>query len=1018
MSAETVAATSGSRGDRNSARALFATKLATLCAAAGNPTLERIAAAAAARMRAANPRGSRRGVSLQRISDWRAGRNVPARFEPLVPVLLTLIESAEAGPTPLPRDLADLEMWRHLWKAARTEVDSARLQALPTRTGRHGTVGAAAAAPRPTVTTALRRDTHTFVGRDAELRRILDAATPGRVVSIHTVDGMPGVGKTALVTRAAHLLSDRFPDGRFFVELNAYTPGQAAADPFDVLARLLTDLGIGPGHIPNSLDGRRDLWRDRVADKRVLLVLDDARDLAQIEPLLPAGPECLTLITSRRRLVALDGALPLPLDMLEPDNAAALFCRLAQRTPTGSEAAAVAEIVRLCGYLPLAIVLLAGRLAHHPAWTIADLAAQFATAQDRLGELDVGQRAVRASFGMSYDALPPERQQLFRRLGLHPGTAFDAYAVAALNDIPVDAARRDLEALYTEHLIDETAPGRYGFHDLVREYARTVAHEDPPDDRARAVDRLLGYYETTAGIAVRPHRAAQSSSDSPSGPAPDLSTYASALAWMRIERANLLACLEYAASNDQLSHAVALTNALADELRLHGPWQNAVEFHQRAAVAADTINDRTAGEFPLRDLGSAGYLTDDYSTAAELLQRVITRHGEIDDPADRISALRTLSRVRYLAGDFAVAADVLEQVRAICDEIGDRAAEGFTLKGLSWVRHLMGDYAAAIDLAQRALTIFTEVGNRYGAAGALQNLGWVRCLIGDYSAAADALRQAAILYHETGRPSDEAYALMGEAWVYHSSGDYPTGYELMERALAICRDSGNRSSEAFVLNNMGWVRMLTGGYDAAAEVMELSAEIYHDIGNSAGEASALNNLGRVRYLTGEYTQAADLIRHALAIYEETGNRLGEAEALSNLGWVYCLTGDHPAADDLLWRALAISREIGHRYGEVEALNRLGALSAESGDPQQALEIYGDALRLARRIDDLLQQARALDGSARCRARLGDRMTAKIELKEALAIYQRLGTSETESAAAYLSTLVVPGCNSSGPEKSS
>lgn len=1012
MSSKTVAATSGFRGDSSPARALFATKLATLFAVAGNPTLERIAAAAAARMRAANARGSSRGVSLQRISDWRAGRNVPAQFEPLVPVLLTLIELAEATPTPVPRELSDLEMWRRLWKAARREVDSARRQTAPAKTGRNGTDSAQIAAPRPTVTTALRRDTPTFVGRDAELRRILEAAAPGRVVSIHTVDGMPGVGKTALVTRAAHLLSDRFADGRFFVELNAYTPGQTPADPFDVLATLLTDLGIGPGHIPNSLDGRRDLWRDRLSDKRVLLVLDDARDLAQVEPLLPAGPECLTLITSRRRLVALDGALPLPLDILEPDNAATLFCRLAGRTPTGSEATAAAEIVRLCGYLPLAIVLLAGRLAHHPAWTIADLAAQFATTRDRLGELDVDQRAVRASFSMSYDDLRPEQQQLFRRLGLHPGTAFDAHAVAALNDMPVAAARRDLEALYTDHLINETASGRYGFHDLVREYARTLAEEDPLDDRTRVVDRLLDYYESTARAAVRPGKL---SSDSAS---PDLSTYAAALAWMRVERANMLACLEYAASNNQLPHAVALTNALADELRLHGPWQNAVAFHQRSAVAADTINDRSAGEFALRDLGSAGYLTDDYSTAAELLQRVIARHGEISDPSGRISVLRTLSRVRYLAGDFSGAVDVLEQVRASCAEIGDRAGEGFTLNGLAWGHHLMGDYATAAELAREGLAIFTEIGNRAGAAAALQNLGWVQCLTGDYPAAADALRQARTGYRDAGRRSDEAYALMVEAWVHHSSGDYATGYELMQQALPICRDSGNRSSEAFILNNVGWVALVTGEYPAAVEAMEQAAAIYREIDNRAGEASALNNLGRARYLTGEYPVAADLIQQSLAISRTTGNRIGEAEALSNLGWVHCLIGDHAAAADLLWQALEISRDIGHRFGEVEALNRMGALSAESGDLQQALASYADALHLARRLAELLQQARALDGSARCRARLGNRMTARIEMKEALAIYQRLGTSETESAAAYLATLTIPENDHSGPEKPS
>ncbi|MFI5783691.1 ATP-binding protein [Nocardia sp. NPDC051570] len=418
-------------------------------------------------MRAAKANGQSRSTSVQRISDWRAGRAVPARLESFEPVLVTLIHLAKATPTPVRGELTDVVAWRRLWKAAIAEADTttARREMFP---------------PRPTVTTALRRDIDTFVGRDVELQRILDAAAPGRVVSIHTVDGMPGVGKTALVTRAAHMLSDRFPDGRFFVELNAHTPGQSPADPFHMLARLLTDLGIAPGHIPDSVDGRCDLWRDRLTHKQVLLVLDDARDHAQVEPLLPAGHGCLTLITSRRRLLALDGAQPLALDILDPGAGVELFCRVAQRSPSGSDTVAVSEIVRLCGYLPLAIVLLASRLAHHPSWTIAGLAAEFGATRDRLGELDAGQRAVRAAFTTSYNNLPPDRQHLFRRLGLHPGVDLDAYAVAALNNIPLTAARHALDTLYTEHLIDESAPGRYRLHDLLREYAHAFVTDDPP----------------------------------------------------------------------------------------------------------------------------------------------------------------------------------------------------------------------------------------------------------------------------------------------------------------------------------------------------------------------------------------------------------------------------------------------------------------------------------------------------------------------------------------------------------
>lgn len=210
--------------------------------------------------------------------------------------------------------------------------------------------------------------------------------------AVSAIDGMPGVGKTALAIRAAHELAPRFPDGQYFVYLHAHTPGQQVADPSEVLAGLLTDLGIDPRRLPDTLAARRDLWRDRTAGKRVLLVLDDTEGPAQIEPLLPTGSGCMTIVTSRRRLVALDGATPLSLDVLDPDSAASLFITLGRRSITdAAERAALERIVRLCGYLPLAIVLLAGRLAHHDAWRVTGLAEIFAAASDRISVADAQQ---------------------------------------------------------------------------------------------------------------------------------------------------------------------------------------------------------------------------------------------------------------------------------------------------------------------------------------------------------------------------------------------------------------------------------------------------------------------------------------------------------------------------------------------------------------------------------------------------------------------------------------------------
>ncbi|WP_433663107.1 ATP-binding protein [Nocardia sp. CA-128927] len=866
------------------------TRLEELWTAAGNPTLQRVAVATEARMKAARaPAQSPRSL-MQRISDWRSGRNVPSRFESLDPVLVTLIAMARQASGQVPSVLSNRSGWRRLWKTAIAEP------------------------VRPTVLTSLRRDVPTFVGRDVEVGRILDAAGPGRVVSIHTVDGMPGVGKTALVTRASHLLSDRFPDGRFFVELNSHTPGQVPADPAEVLATLLTGLGLAPSHIPDSLHARRDLWRDRVATKRVLLILDDARDHDQIEPLLPTGPRCLTLITSRRRLVALDSALPLPLDTLDPDNAIDLFCRLAQRNPQDDDIAAVAEIVRLCGYLPLAIVLLAGRLAHHPAWTLTGLAEEFSTAQDRLSELDAGQRAVRAAFTASYESLPTERQELFRRLGLHLGPDFDAYAVAALNAIPLTEARSELDALYTDHLIEETTPSRYRLHDLVREYARALATASSGDDTA-AVRRLLDHYQHTAiaadhWLTRRPRPA----NDDTTASTREFDDEMHALAWMRTERANLLACLDYTADHDP-ARMVELTEALAALLEREGPWPSARQLHRRAADTAHRLGHHLDHANALTSLGVIERQTGNYGRAADLLRQAVTLYRKTGYPLGEANALASLGRVQWQTGNNDQTVDLLRQALALYRATGYPLGEANTLAGLGSVRRDTGDYEAAADLIQQALTLFREIDYPLGEANTLASLGGVRRDNGQYELAADLIQQALILFQEAGSVLGEGDALGFLGSVRRQTGDYEQAADLFLHATTLFQEIGHRRGEASCLGNLGLVRRDTGDYRQAADLIQQALALFREIGHRPGEALNLNNLATVRRLTGDLEQAAELSRQALTLFREIGYRVGEAEALANLGAVCRAAGDHRQAADLIQQALALFRAVGYHTGE-------------------------------------------------------------------------------------------------------
>ncbi|MFI7004351.1 tetratricopeptide repeat protein [Nocardia sp. NPDC050175] len=972
----------GGSGEGSSPRALFVARLGELWEAAGNPTLQRVAAATEERLKGARTPAQSQRSSMQRISDWRSGRNVPSRFESLDPVLVTLISLAQQASGPVPSVLSNRSAWRRLWKAAIAQP------------------------VRPTVLTSLRRDIPTFVGRDFEVQRILDAAGPGRVVSIHTIDGMPGVGKTALVTRAAHLLSDGFPDGRFFVELNSHTPGQVPADPAGVLATLLTGLGIAPKHIPDSLEARRDLWRDRVAAKRVLLILDDARDHDQIEPLLPTGPDCLTLITSRRRLVALDDALPLPLDTLDPDSAIDLFYRLAQRNPHGDAVAAVAEIVRLCGYLPLAIVLLAGRLAHHPAWTLTGLAEEFRTAQDRLGELDAGQRAVRAAFTASYKSLPPEQQRLFRTLGLHPGPDFEAYAIAALNGIPLAEARSELDALYTYHLIEETTPGRYRLHDLVREYARVLVAASSSDD-TEAVRRLLDHYLHTAAAADQwLTRRPNGTSVVTGSVVPEFDNETHALTWLRRERANLLACLDYAAEHDP-ARMVALTEVLAELLEREGPWPSARQLHQRAAAAADQLGDRRGRANALTNLGIVERQTGNYEQADEVLQQALPLHHETGYTVREADTLANLGKVRWQTGNYPQAADLLHQALTLYRETGYLLGEANTLANLGSGRRDNGDYAQAADLLQQALTLYRETGHLLGEANTLASLGGVRRDNGDYAQAADLIQQALTLFQEAGSALGEADALGFLGSVRRQTGHYAQAADLFLHAAAVHQEIGHRKGEAICIGNLGLVRRDTGDYGQAADLIQQALAMFRDMGHRLGEAMNLNNLATVRRETKDHQQAADLSRQALALFRETGYRIGEAEALANLGAVCQETGNHEQAADLSHQALALFRKIGYRIGEAEALNNTAKVLLATGEPGEALTMFTNALTIARDIDSRIQQARASEGLARCHAALGDTTGATTHLRHAIDLYRHLGASETDAATTYLATLEPP-----------
>ncbi len=727
-------------------------------------------------------------------------------------------------------------------------------------------------------TRTLPRDIASFTGRQHELAELADAAAgAGGVVSIHAIGGMAGIGKTAFAVHAAHRLAGRFPAGQIFLPLHAHTPGQRPADPADALASLLLTIGVPAGQIPADLQARTGLWRDRLAGRPLLLILDDAADSEQIRPLLPGGGGSLVLVTSRRRLTALEDAQTISLDALPPGEAAGLLVRLAVRPGLSSADPAVREITRLCGCLPLAIGMLARQLYHHPAWTVAGRAAELAAAVDRLELLATENVSVAAAFDLSYADLTEDQRRLFRRLALHPGTDIDRYAAAALDSTPLADARRGLEALYEQYLLTEPAPGRYRMHDLIREHARALASRlDPGDDREQATGRLLDYYQHAAARAqalLARGVPAEAPGAAPAA-APVLAGREQALAWARAERTTLLACLDQVTAAGQHARVIALTAALAALLSYDGPWDEAITRHATAVQAARQIGDRPGQALALTDLGDVRRLTGDYPGAVRDLQEALGISRDLGYRPGQALALTNLGNTRQQTGDFPAAVRDLREALGICRDLGNRPGQALALTRLGHTRLMTGDYRAATRDLREALGICRNLGDRRGQAHALTGLGDVRRLTGDHTGAARDLQDALGIYRDLGHRPGQATALTYLGVVRRLTGDYPAAARDLQEALGISQDLGDRRGQAIALAYLGEVRGLTGDFPGAAGDLQETVSIFREIGARMRHAAALAQLGVVRRLTGDLPGAVRDLQEAVGTYRDGGNRLG------------------------------------------------------------------------------------------------------------------------------------------------
>ncbi|MFF4991349.1 BTAD domain-containing putative transcriptional regulator [Streptosporangium saharense] len=659
-----------------------------------------------------------------------------------------------------------------------------------------------------------------FSGRSAEVERLVGEHRGAAVI---TIDGMAGIGKTTLAVHAAHRLAGRYPDGQLFIDLLAHTAGREPVDAAAALETLLRQLGVPAERIPASPAERGALWRAELAGRRVLAVLDNALDAEHVRPLLPGRSDTLVLVTSRRRLVDLDGAGALSVDVLGEEEAVELFGRIVGERAS-REAEAVRDVLRLCGHLPLAIRISAARLQHRPRWTVAYLA-------DRLRDHRRLLDGVSAAFTLSYEQLDEAERRMFRLLGLVPGRDIDPYGAAALAGIPEDEAEELLEGLLDAHMLLQLEPGRYTFHDLLREHARSIAEDDG------AVMRLLAYYLHRSRAAMDrlfPHTVGQREGiPQPATPVPPVRDAAEAIAWLDAERANIIAT---AVQGPEICLGL-LALAIGLYLDRYAHHDDALTLHTLVLRRSRTLGDRGVQARALADLAWTHWRLGDYERAREHAEQAL---DVCEKAEERALALLALGNVALRRHRDAEAEKYLRQALDLTRIGADTWGEA----------HVLGILALVLDRADRpeearrhldlALALHRKVGNPAGEAVTLNHLGVVLRHQGELAQARVRHERAAALYRGLGNAADEAAALNGLA---EAADDLAGAVEGHTAALALAELTRNRPELARAHEGLARAHLTLGNPERACEHGRRALALYDELGvPEGGELRALLDL--------------------------------------------------------------------------------------------------------------------------------------------------------------------------------
>lgn len=641
-----------------------------------------------------------------------------------------------------------------------------------------------------------------FVGRARELKA-LDALLGRRVgpgtVTIAAVDGSAGVGKTAFALHWAHQAASRFPDGQLYVNLRGFDPTGQPLHPSDALRTFFAALDLPPARIPETLEAQAGLYRSLLAGKRMLVVLDNARDAEQARPLLPASPGCLVLVTSRRRLtglIAADGAHPLTLDLLSPDEARDLLAGQLGSEPVERDPDAAAALVEACARLPLALTIAAAYSACNPRKPLTAITRQLREAG--LNTFSTGDTAtdIRTVFSWSYAALPAGAQRTFRSLGLHPGPDITLPAAAALTDTDPATVAGHLEHLAQAQLLAEELPGRYAFHDLLRAYATEQARaRDNPTDSHAALRRIFDFYLCTAREAQAMLRPSIDCLVPPSPPRPEAESERftdtqQAWDWFEAEHKVLLGVVTMCARTGFDVHAWQVAWTLVTFFERRGHWHDLVAVQRTALETAQRCGDLTGQAY-----------------AHHMFGRVCARRGDHQQADDHFT-----TSVEYFR------------------QLGEVVGQGLGHHALAQVCGREGRDRQALMHAEKALELFRSAGQETGEAQARSAVGWYRSRLGDPPARYDcewAVRRLAELGHQPGEA--EAWGRLGA--VHDDAGQYPDALRCYRRAVGLFRQLRDRYREAATLVSLGDAHQATGDRPAARESWRAALSLLDGLGH-------------------------------------------------------------------------------------------------------------------------------------------------------------------------------------------